>query len=113
MVQLLLSFLLKNNWRLISWLQLMKQQFKDRNLPFDKMLCLLSARWKEGGYEGQKWQKMTFTFFHFSIVNNSALIARQFHRHLSRALFSQDKVSLYSSSSSVNEICNFSRANKK
>jgi hypothetical protein len=41
-----LSCLLKNNLRLIAWLQLMKQQFKDKNLPFDKMLCFLSPRWQ-------------------------------------------------------------------
>jgi hypothetical protein len=47
-VQLLLSCLLKNNWRLIAWLQLMKQQFKDKNLSFDKMLCVFSTRWQWG-----------------------------------------------------------------
>ena len=68
-VQLLLSCLLKNNWRLLAWLQLMKKQLKDKNLPLDKMICLLSARWQGG------WRpKMTWKFFHFSIVNNHILL---------------------------------------
>jgi hypothetical protein len=63
-VQLLLSCLLKNNWRLIAWLQLMKQQFKDKNLDFDKMLCLFFARWPGvmKVKNDRKWPTIFFIF---------------------------------------------------
>ena len=63
-VQLLLSCLLKNNWRLLAWLQLMKKQLKDTNLPLDKMIWRRPVTLRGS-------PKMTWKYFHSSIVNNS------------------------------------------
>jgi hypothetical protein len=71
-VQLVLSYLLKYSWRLITWLQLMKQQFKDKNLPFDNMLCLFSGGMK--AKNNKKWPEIFLNFQ--SLITKLSLITR-------------------------------------
>ncbi len=66
-VVLLLSCLLKYNWRLIIWLKLMKQQFKDKNCPFT--ICCVFSRLGGRGMKTKNNKKWPEIFLIFQSLN--------------------------------------------